>query len=341
MTVNDPFDAASDPDLPTVSLALDPALVQAEFKRGLPRLAGDGGTVSVKSIVVTRHKPGRRCVIEYDVRVKHPDSPRQKAKLIGKIRARRYGNEGYRMLESVWNAGFDAKSSDGISVPEPVGVVPEFRMWLQRKVAGKETTALLFQKDGESVARRVAEAIHKLHRAGVPTERGHSMADELRILHEHLLVVGETKPELSKRIGRLLTACDRLGASIPPPRLYGIHRDFYPAQVMVEGNRLFLLDFDLYCRGDPALDVGNFLGHLIEINLRQSGDTQALMNCQHAMVERFVELAGAAVRPAVQVYTTLTLTRHIYLSTQFPERIPFTGTLLELCESRLGKYLQR
>jgi hypothetical protein len=338
MTVNDPFDAASDPALPTVRLALDPASVAAEFKRGLPRLAGEG-TVSIKSIVVTRHKPGRRCVIEYDVRVKHPDSPRQKAKLIGKIRARRYGNEGYRMLEAVWNAGFHASSADYVSVPEPIGVIPRFRMWLQRKVSGTEATTLLLQNDGESVSRRIAEAIQKLHRAEIPTERGHSMADELRILHEHLPIVAETKPKLSKRIARLLTACDRLGASVRPSRLCGIHRDFYPAQVMAEGSRLFLLDFDLYCRGDPALDAGNFLGHLIEISLRQPGDARASMNCQQAMEERFVELTGAAVRPAIRAYTTLTLVRHIYLSTQFPERIPFTGTLLELCEHQLEKYL--
>src|SRR5687767_2263818 len=110
MTVLDPFGAASDRTLPTVALALDPGEVSAEFKRGLPRLAGEQGIVKVRSIRVVRHKPGRRCVIEYDVRVERPDAPRRKAMLIGKIRTRRYGAEGYRMLEAVWNAGFHAKS---------------------------------------------------------------------------------------------------------------------------------------------------------------------------------------------------------------------------------------
>src|SRR5262245_32843332 len=96
MTVIDPFAAASDRELPTVALALDPEAVSAEFKRRLPRLAGEDGKVKVKSITVIRHKPGRRCVIEYDVRVKRPEAPRVfKTGLIGKIRARRYGTEGY------------------------------------------------------------------------------------------------------------------------------------------------------------------------------------------------------------------------------------------------------
>jgi len=57
---------------------------------------------------------------------------------------------------------------------------------------------------------------------------------------------------------------------------------------------------------------------------------------RQALEERFVELSGAAVRPAVQAYTTLTLVRHIYLSTQFPERVRLTEALIELCAQRLG-----
>jgi len=37
----------------------------------------------------------------------------------------------------------------------------------------------------------------------------------------------------------------------------------------------------------------------------------------------------------VRSYTTLTLVRHIYISTQIAERRPFTEALLELCEQRL------
>jgi len=54
-----------------------------------------------------------------------------------------------------------------------------------------------------ALARRIAKAIHKLHRAGVPTERTHTMADELRILQEHFR--GDAnEAELGKRIDRIL-----------------------------------------------------------------------------------------------------------------------------------------
>ena len=131
------------------------------------------------------------------------------------------------------------------------------------------------------MARRIAEAIHKLHQANLPTERVHTMADELRILRECFDKVVAQRPEWTGRLARLMVACGKLGARVPLPKACGIHRDFYSSQVIVErglqpastragGNgsgvnaalpgRLWLIDFDLYCQGDPALDVGNFIG---------------------------------------------------------------------------------
>jgi hypothetical protein len=326
----------ADPALPTLPLALDPGRVKEEFKRGLPRLAGESGVMTLKAIRVLRHKPGRRCVIEYDIRIERPGQEREKSLLIGKIRARRFGNEGHRLQEAVWNAGFDDRSADGISVPEPIGVIPLFRMWLQRRITGVVSSQRLAGPDGAGLARRIAEGIHKLHCTSIPAERTHTVADELRILHEHLPLVAHSKPELQKRLALLLENCNRLGASLRSAEARGIHRDFYPAQVIVKGPRLFLIDFDLYCTGDPALDVGNFLGHMTEESLRTRGDARALADREAALEERFVELTGEKVRSRVRAYTTLTLARHVYLSTQFEERRPFTEPLLSLVESRMS-----
>ena len=334
--VEDSFGAAADPALPTVALALDRTTACAAFKRGLARLAGPRGIVRVKGIKVTRHKPGKRAVIEYEVRVDREGGEREWVTLIGKIRAKRYGNEACRLQELVWDAGFQSDSADGVSVPEPIGVLPELRIWLQRKVPGEVAGGAFVGSGGLALARTVAFGIHKLHRAGVPTDRAHTMEDELRILHDCLGKVIAAQPALKPGLKKILTACDRLGASVPEPKACGIHRDFYPAQVIVDGARLNLIDFDLYCLGDPALDVGNFIGHMIEESLRTRGSATALHEYEQALEDRFVELSGEATRPAVRAYTTLTLVRHIYLSTLFPERTPFTEKFMARCEQRLG-----
>jgi aminoglycoside phosphotransferase (APT) family kinase protein len=148
--------------------------------------------------------------------------------------------------------------------------------------------------------------------------------------------VAEMRPEWAGRIQRLLEACDHVGVALPKPRPTGIHRDFYADQVLVHGERLYLLDFDLYCQGDPGLDIGNFLGHVEEQALRSMGDPNALSTVEEAVEERFVELSGEQVRRSIQVYAALTLVRHIHISTRFPDRQHITEALLELSEQRLA-----
>jgi hypothetical protein len=335
IAVSDPFNAVADAALPGLALALDPSSAREEFKRRLPRLSRRG-KLHLKAIRVSSHKPGRRCVVEYDVRVLDPDARSRKLTLVGKIRARRSGNEGYRLLDAIWRAGFQSKSADGISVPKPVGVISRFQMWFQRKVPGRTATLLLPEAQGAGLAIRIAEAIYKLHRANVPTDRVHGMVDELRILNDCLGKVRQLQPGWSARLSRIARACEQLGASLPEPRPCGIHRDFYPAQVLVHDDRIYLIDFDLYCLGDPALDIGNFVGHMQEQALRELGDARAMDGASRALVSRFTELSRGTSEKAIEVYTDLTLARHIYLSTQYAERRAFTEALLTLCESRLS-----
>jgi hypothetical protein len=330
--VIDPFNIAADPKMPFVAGAIKPLNVQQQFTQLISQIFAK---VNICAIRVIRHKPGRRCLIEYDLEIDNPDASSQVITLIGKVRAKGTDISSYQLQQSLWNAGFSDDSEDGISVPEPIGVVPEFQMWLQRKVPGEIATNLLPEPNGIALAKRIAEAAYKLHQTGIPPKRRHTIADELRILHERLPMVAQLYPHLQKRLEGVLEACENLGAATPEPQLRGIHRDFYPDQVIVDGHRLYLLDLDLYCEGDSGLDIGNFIGHITEQSLRTLGSPDALADRKVALEERFVELSGEVTRAAVRSYTTLTLVRHIYISTQFAERHPFTEALLELCEQRL------
>ena len=327
VVTQDPFGVAADARMPLLARALDPA----EVERALCRLAGWEGAV-VRSIRAVRYKPGRRCLIEYDVEL--PSSA--VVTLVAKARARGADRETFELLRELHRRGFDERSADRISVPEPVAVVPELGLWLQRKVAGVPATDGLAGATGVALVRRLAHAVHKLHAADVPARREHTMAHELDILHAGLGRLAARRPEWAQRLERLLSACDRLGAATPAARACGIHRDFYPDQALLDGERFYLLDFDLYSRGDPALDIGNCIGHITEQALRTCGNPDALADREVALEERLVELAGAHTRPALRAYALLTLARHIYLSAQRDERQPFTARLLELCEERLG-----
>lgn len=325
-----PPGAASDAAMPTLSDALDPAVVERRFVESLGHLCEDGPP-RLTSINILQYKPGRRCVVEYEL------EGSGRFPVIGKVRAGRSGRSGLRLLRSLWEAGFDAGSLDSIQVPEPLGLAPGLRMWLQRKAPGRPVRDFFFEPDAASLVRRVAEAARKLHAANVAPKRRHTMEDELRVLHERLPEVCVLRPRLARRVERVLGGCDRLGASTPEPRApRGIHRDFHPDQVLADGTRISVIDFDLYCEGDPALDVGNFSAHIAETSLRERGDPAALFHLERALEERFVELSGEEVRRSVRVYSTLTLARLVHLSSLSPGEPRHTKDLLDLCEERLG-----
>jgi aminoglycoside phosphotransferase (APT) family kinase protein len=262
----------------------------------------------------------------------------ERVTLIGKTRARRSGNEAFRLQRALWDAGFDAQSQDHISVPEPIGVIAAFQMWFQRKVKGPTAEQLLTTKDAIPLARRVAQAIHKLHKTPIPTDKTHTIKDELKILRNCLAQVAILYPEWSQRLERLMRLCEKIGCEMQPAGPCGIHRDFYASQVIVESDRLWLIDFDLYCMGDPALDAGNFVGHITQQSLREYGRTEALMEVEHALEEEFVRLSGERTRAPLRVYRDLTLVRHIFLSTKFAERRHLAEPLLNLCEERLENF---
>lgn len=311
-----------DPALPTLAAALDPGVVGPALA-DLPALAGAGPLAAIR---VVRHKPGRRCVLAYDLA--------GYGTVYGKLRRHRSGASAYRLLDALRAAGLDG-SVDGIAVPEPVGHVRPLRLWLQREAPGREATDLVDGSTASQVARRVAEAADKLHRAGVPASRRHGVADELLILRECLGAVAAEEPSLGPALGRLYVACERAGAGLAGHPVRGIHRDFYADQVLVAGDRLTLVDFDLYCVGDPALDVGNYLGHVTELALRRTGSATAYAAFEAELLDAFARRSDPGAGRRVRAWAALTLARHVFLSTRLPGRRHTTLPLLELAERRL------
>ncbi|MGM3304804.1 aminoglycoside phosphotransferase family protein [Anabaena sp. WFMT] len=318
----------NDSKMPFLSAAIDLVQVEECFSRCL--LIAQN--TRLQKVEVIRHKPGRRCLIEYEL----INDFGQKITLIGKVRAKGTDFRSYELQRSLWETGFGDDSVDGISVPEPVGVIPEWQMWLQRKVEGVTFTQLLTPNNCVFWAERIAKAAHKLHATNILPRRSHTMNDELRILHERIPLVIQKYPQWQERLEKVLAECDYLGNNTPEPKLCGIHRDFYPDQLIINNERLYLIDLDLYCQGNPALDIGNFIGHIQEYSLRVFGNSGDLCDLETSLIEKFIELTSNDLRVAIASYSTLTLVRHIHVSTLFLERSFFTEALLNLCEQRLN-----
>ncbi len=323
-----------DPAMPALATALDPDAMGPRLQAALQEGRPEWASLRLAGVRLVRHKPGRRALIEYRLATSDADRA-ESLTVLGKMRAKGLDRRTPVVMEGLFRAGFDAGSVDGVSVPAVLGSVPELGLWLQQAVAGCGLAEWPTSHAGVFLAGRVAHALHKLHRTSVPTTRRHSVDDELGILAERFAQLTIERPDLAVRLRWLQAACVELAESLRERPVCGIHRDFYPAQVLAQGDRLWLLDFDLYCEGDPALDVGNFLAHLSEQALRVCGRAQALAESERVFAARYLELSGDRSSAAIDAWHTLALARHVSISHQFPERRAVTEPLLAWCERRL------
>jgi Ser/Thr protein kinase RdoA (MazF antagonist) len=335
----DRFGIDRDRQMDYLSAALDPSEMRSHFNRNL-----SFAPTSIHKITVTRYKPGRRSLIEYDVDVEKTPGAMERQIWIGKSRAKGLKRQVADLLRSLRNSNWDEASTDHFAVPPLIGVIPELRMYLQLKLSGSSATKLILNQNGKNLVQRIADLIHKFHctqldqsNVDAASFRIHTVDDELRILREQLDLVSESLPRLSKRIQKLYEGCVDLARQIPANTETLIHRDFYQDQVFATSDRLYLLDLDLCCLGHPALDAGNFLAHLTEQSLRLFGTPDGLRHCELAFENRFVEKNSESIRKAVHGYALLSLARHISLSRKFPERTHLTEKIVDLCETKLAR----
>ncbi|MGI8650652.1 MAG: phosphotransferase family protein [Rubrobacter sp.] len=305
--------------MPFLSGALDLVVAEKVLSAAL-------GTLEVKSASLVRYRAGRRALISYNL----TDSERFGSLIVlGKIRARGTDERSHAVQSELHEAGFP--------VPRTLGLVPEFSMWLQENIVGVEATALLGGNEGLLVAADSARLVKRLHGSGVkPRRKPHTLADEIGVLEERLPLVVARRPELAGRIERLLGGSRKLACGIKEPEAKtGIHRDFYQDQVLFAEDSPYLLDLDLYCEGDPALDAGNFLAHIAEQSLREHDDPAALSSLGDAFLGEFVG-GEEELAERVSLYRTLTLVRHVWISDRIPARQTFTPEILALCEELLA-----
>lgn len=326
-----------DPAMPWLEAALDPALASGALRGSLPSV-GDA-PVRVQHAELLARKPGRRALVLYDLVHELGRRRSRPLRLVGKTRARGLDVQTYRLQGELVTRGFAAGAPDGVAIPAPLGMVGEWRMWLQEFVPGHCLAPLLStlpRREALGLMERLGGAIHKLHGSGAPAGRTHTLEDEMDILEVRLSGARDARPDLSGAIHRVLEGCHRLARGMEPNPTRGIHRDFHPGQVVLDGPTVHLLDLDLYAEGDPALDVGNFTAHLTECGIRELSDPHALRELEVAFQEEVLRLDPGLSLPSIEDWHTLSLARHIGLSTTLSGRSMTTDMLVDHVSDRLS-----
>ena len=172
----------------------------------------------------------------------------------------------------------------GFDIPELLRYETQNDCLVMAKRIGK---APVIASDTISTWARIGTCLQQFHTShGTHDLEEFSSCDELLVLDERARRFLLCMPLLPKgwQAGRehLETALFNL-----PPAILGLtHRDLHDGQFIVAGDTISLLDFDLLCQADLALDAGNLLAHikLRTLQGRQQGDSSAFMECSKAFL---------------------------------------------------------
>lgn len=254
-------------------------------------------------IKILKYKPRRRCVIEYDF---------GSIRVIGKVFKDERGANYFALQRDLWSNGFGTNAADGVTIPEPLAYIPEMRMFVQERAPGQTLEELVRAADFSAHVRASAAAIAKLHADSVHPPKQYTLDDEVAQLVHLGEEIAALRPERARTNAAQVAAFHAWAGKLPPAEIAPTHRDFYYSQLLFADQRVTLIDWDLFARADPAMDVANFIAHLRFLSLQNFGDAYQLDDAAKIFLDEYLHRAkpnAAAFLARVKFYEAATYFR--------------------------------
>jgi aminoglycoside phosphotransferase (APT) family kinase protein len=280
-----------------------PALRRATSTEYLLGLFRDsiGDVRQIQSIYVLNYRPGKRATLLYQMET----AAGQTRALVGKWYSLRYqARDQVERLTWLESQATEA----GLAFPRLAGADPPRAVVLQEYVGGTALRDLAFSDDerpfaksGEWLARLHAlkpSPLLKLKTHDREIEKATGWARMVATAMPHLERVAEDVAGNLKTLGR------QLGGQ---PVV--IHRDFYPANVVWDGERVWGLDFDQIALGNRSVDLGAFVAQTEKLCLQAGRPVEDLRHQTSAFLNAYEGAMGVKLEPSLSFFRAYTLLR--------------------------------
>jgi hypothetical protein len=333
----EPLDVA----LPALPALTDPDEARALLESAIRVCAPEYADLRIRSCSprVMRYKPGSRCTVLYELEYP-PDSTGDEwpDRVVAKTYHGDKGKNAYAGMRALWRS--ELRRSGAVSIAEPLAFLPDMNVLVQGPVPGDRTLKDVLQSafgagDGaameelEPYVSKAALGLAALHGCGVAPGEVVTWDDELAEVREVIERLAARVPELSEAAAPLLSHLEAVAAENPPDPLAPSHRSFRPAQVLLDGVDIGFIDFDGFCRAEPALDLALFRATVKDVGMyaaserARKADARRLERLCELFLTRYEE-ASSASRPRVALWEALdllTAVLHCWTKVKF-ERLP-------------------
>lgn len=285
--------AVDDTALPSLAFASCPASILPRLARVLNLETESVTTLSCR-VDVLKHWPGKRCTLRFWVNdVSRPDAPANL--VVGKVYRR------VELAQRVHHATAllrtELAEPDSASVPAPLAFFPDLALALQSHAAGGLLSLVKrpFLDDRPFAhAGRWLAAFHDAR--PVRGLRSKPLNGELDKIEQCFQILDAHLPPQDRRrvhtaTGTLRELCrQRANCSTAMT-----HRDFYPGNVLWDGQKITVIDFDWLAIGDPAVDVGGFLAQVEKLSHRETGRWDGYAASSRAFYDAYAETSGHGI----------------------------------------------
>jgi len=236
--------------------------------------------IEVSHPKIVRYKPGSRCTIVY-----HLDYPkgteadvndRWPELVVAKTYRKEKGQNAYESMLALWNSSLG--SSKDVTIAEPLAYDQELRIMIQGPIRQEKTLEELIvraTKDETPKAidqltdalLKTARGLAELHRSEIALGKEFGWEDDMGEVREVVDRLSVALPHLAQAAHPFVERLSHLEASSQPDPRVSSHGTFRPAQVLMHQGEIGFIDFDSFCKAEPAKDLGLFLCAFMRVGM--------------------------------------------------------------------------
>ena len=279
-----------DPALPKLIDAMDGDVV----RKHLNRLWAPQG-VHVREVRPRKlgYTPHARAAFRYEVLAERRDTGVPEIRrLIGKLHGKKAAHRLFAGNWALWRA-----AGKKVNLAPPVGYIGALGLTLQEEIRGERLGGFASDIRFTKRARQTGRMLAAMHGLSLPLTTRRRPEDEAHVVLRWAGVLAAVRPDLGPRVERLR---DRLVAMLlAETRMSApVHGDFHHTNILVQDDRVAIIDLDEMAFGDPMMDVGRFLASLRIPSLRAFGKASGLEKAGEAFLLEYRARSGADMERA-------------------------------------------
>ena len=219
----------------------------------LARLGPGNWDVEAWKAETVRYRVDTRATLRLTMRAREAATGRtEERRYYAKVyRERERSEEAHRVARQLW----ETATGDRFTVGRPVAYLGKLKTLVQEELSGTSLDRVLRQEaDATWAARKVARALAALHQSDVVVERRRGVREETGLLKRAAEDLRSAHPRLVPEVEEILDAAVAGLEEVPPSPTHG---ELRPWHMLLEGDRLSLLDLDTFAAGDPVSDAAD------------------------------------------------------------------------------------